>query len=352
MNSEEIAKIVGVSRSTVSRVINNYPNVPEKTREKVLKAIKEYNYEPNNSARVLAGKQTNTIGLFIVSICDNKNPRRIYQNNYFAPFVDAVIDEANTKDYYVLSHTIYKEEDYDKIQRTFSQKRIDGAIIIGTEDNTFLAARLDKCSYPIVLIDYDLNVIGEANKDHNNISVINSSDYEGTRSALNYLISLGHKDIGIIAGRTNTFSGRMRLKAFNDIMKSSMLGVKNEFVINGEFIKAKTYEEVKKLLKRGELPTAFFSCNDDMALAAMEAFQEEGIRVPEDISIIGFDDVPIVSQIRPALTTIRVPVYDMAAVSVNTIIESIENKTLDESKPYFMPTELCLRDTTTIPRKK
>jgi LacI family transcriptional regulator len=347
MNSKEIAKIVGVSRSTVSRVINNYSNVPEETREKVMKAIKEYNYQPNNSARVLAGKQTNTIGLFIVSICDKDNPKRIYQNNYFAPFVDAVIDEANTRDYYVLSHTIYKEEDYSKIQNTFAQKRIDGAIIIGTEDNTVAASNLLNCEHPIVLVDYDFKEIVGKQHSKTNITVINNADYEGTEEAVKHLIKLGHKDIGIIAGRTNTYSGKSRLEAFNAIMEKSGLQVKEEFVLKGEFIKATTYKEVRKLVKAGKLPTAFFSCNDDMALVAMEVFQEEGIRVPEDISIIGFDDVPIASRIRPALTTVTVPVYDMAAKSVVSIISAIEQGDKGTIKSYIMPTKLSVRETTT-----
>src|SRR5690554_3710481 len=100
MKSDDIAKLAGVSRSTVSRVINNYPDIPQKTRDKVLKIIEEYQYEPNTSARVLAGKGTNTIGLFVVSLVENNNMNRIYQNNYFAPFVEAVIDTANASGYY------------------------------------------------------------------------------------------------------------------------------------------------------------------------------------------------------------------------------------------------------------
>src|SRR5690554_5964462 len=100
MRSEDIAKLAGVSRSTVSRVLNNYPDIPQITRDKVLKIIEEYNYEPNTSARALAGKAMNTIGFFVVSLDDQDNMNRIYQNNYFAPFVDAVIDTANGAGYY------------------------------------------------------------------------------------------------------------------------------------------------------------------------------------------------------------------------------------------------------------
>ncbi|WP_040952594.1 LacI family DNA-binding transcriptional regulator, partial [Gorillibacterium massiliense] len=135
MRSEDIARLAGVSRSTVSRVINNYPNVPEKTRIKVMKIIEQYHYEPNISARVLAGKGTNTIGLFVVSFADKTSVNRIYQNSYFAPFVDALVDTVNAMGYYVLIHTVYSEADYFKIKQAFQQKRIDGCVIVGTQGN-------------------------------------------------------------------------------------------------------------------------------------------------------------------------------------------------------------------------
>ena len=115
MKSEEIARIAGVSRSTVSRVINNYSNVPDDTKKRVLEVINKYNYQPNTCARVLAGKKSNTIGLFIVSIADANNPNRLYNNNYFTQFVDAVVDCANSKGYYVLVNIIYCENDYNRV---------------------------------------------------------------------------------------------------------------------------------------------------------------------------------------------------------------------------------------------
>ena len=135
MRSEEIAKLAGVSRSTVSRVINNYSNVPQATRDKVMKVIRKYNFEPNMSARVLAGKGTDTLGLFLFSIYDKKNPLRVYGNSYFGPFLDAVVDTRNYKGFYILIHTIYTPQECRYIDQTFSQKRIDGGIIIGTESS-------------------------------------------------------------------------------------------------------------------------------------------------------------------------------------------------------------------------
>ncbi len=344
MKSEKIAKLAGVSRSTVSRVINNYPNVPQETREKVMKVIEKYHYEPNTCARVLAGKATNTIGLFVISMTDQENPNRIYQNNYFAPFVDAVVDCANVLGYYVLIHTVYRTEDYLKVKQAFSQKRIDAGIMIGTEKDQEILHSIVEMGYPTAIIDYDAEEITAQEEKYGNLVIINSTDYEGTTQAINYLIQLGHRDIGIIKGRLNTYSGKVRFAAYVDALEKKGLPVNEDFIIEGAFLKKAAYEGTEKMVHRGKLPTALFSSNDDMALSAMEVFKYNGIRVPEDISVIGFDDVPVISQITPALTSVKVPVYEMAKKAVEAVIEMHAQEQYRLQK-YVVRTELMLRET-------
>lgn len=200
MKSDDIARLAGVSRSTVSRVINNYPNVPEKTREKVLKVIKKYNYEPNTSARILAGKANNTIGLFVISISEHDSPGRIYRSTYYSSFINAVVDVANTRGYYVLVHTIYSGKDYSKINHSFLQKRISGGILVGNEKDSCAIKKITDMGYPIAVVDYDPKEIERHKMKDSNLIVVNSMDFEGTVQALNYIIGLGHNDIGIITG--------------------------------------------------------------------------------------------------------------------------------------------------------
>lgn len=344
MKSEEIAKIAGVSRSTVSRVINNYSNVPEDTKKKVLEVISKYNYQPNTCARVLAGKQNDTIGLFIVSIADAENPNRLYNNNYFTQFVDAVVDCANARGYYVLVNIIYCENDYNRVSEVFMQKRIDGGIVIGTEHDAGILINVSKRGYPIALIDYDAEEIKKQKLDNDNLIVISSNDYEGAVSAVEYLIGLGHKEVGFLAGRLTTFSGRQRYDAFFDTMKKHGLPVNEEFVLHGDFIKSKTANEVKKLIQTGKLPTAIFSSNDDMAITAMDLFKENGIKVPEDISIIGFDNIPLSSLIRPALSTVSTPVYDMVDKTVTELIANIRKNKRGFSS-YRYDSKIIVRET-------
>lgn len=346
MRSEDIAKLAGVSRSTVSRVINNYANVPEETRAKVLKIIEQYQYEPNTSARVLAGKGTDTIGLFIVSTAEQADVNRIYDNSYFARFVDAVVDHANKSGSYVLIHTVYSQADYLKVKQAFLQKRIDGGIIVGTEKDPDLVKELAGLGAPLVLIDYDISEIIENRLDKNHLSVINSKDYEGTMAAMQHLIDLGHREIGMLCGRMNTFSGRERYKAYEAAMRENGLRIDDSFVLRGGFLKQSAYEEAVRLVRSGRLPTALFSANDDMAISAMQAFAEHGIRIPEDLSIAGFDDVPSASLMTPKLTTVRLPIYDISKAAVENIIRMQNNGGGSSFGTVSFPAELIVREST------
>ncbi|MNW37944.1 transcriptional regulator, LacI family [Fontibacillus panacisegetis] len=343
MRSEDIAKLAGVSRSTVSRVINNYSNVPEATRAKVLRIIEQYHYEPNSFARALAGKRTDTIGLFAISMNEKADASRIYQNSYFAPIVDLVVDTANARGFYVLIHTVYSPSDFQKIKQAFQQKRIDGGILVGTQKDIELVRELVSQDSPLVLIDYDISEIMAERLNKNHLAVINSMDYEGTVQAIEYLIKLGHREIGIIKGRINTFSGRERYMAFENTLQSHGLPVRDEFILEGDFLKETAYLETAKLANSGNLPTALFCSNDDMAISAMEAFAAQGISVPDQVSIIGFDDVELASRINPKLTTVRLPIDEMAKASVEKVISLC-----DAVEPTFstvsFPAHLVIRD--------
>lgn len=334
MKSEEIARLAGVSRSTVSRVINNYPNVPEKTRERVMKVIREYHYEPNQSARVLAGKRTNTIGLFLYCTYandDNKSPYRIYGNSYFAPLVDAFVDIGNAMGYYMLVSTIYRPDECWRIRQTFSQKRIDGGIIIGTEKSQELESILSQFSHPIVLMDSDPEAIRKIINAKARVAVINSNDEKGIFEAVDYLVSLGHREIGMIVGRTTTYSGLVRRNSFVKRLEYHGLSLDERFMLNGDFTGRTTVAEIENLIDSGRLPTALIASNDEMATAAIETFKNHDIRVPEDISIIGYDDALESAVGKPSLTTVKVPFFDMAKQALEMLSQLIET-----DKPKFM----------------
>jgi LacI family transcriptional regulator len=341
MRSEDIAKLAGVSRSTVSRVLNNYPDIPQRTREKVLRIIEQYHYEPNTSARALAGKGTDTIGLFVVSMAERLTGNRIYQNHYFAPIVDTVIDTANAA-LCACSYRLHAGR-LSEDKQAYQQRRIDGGIIVGTQKDTERIAEIARLGKPFVLIDYDTSELSDQTLDKYPMSIINSDDFAGACDAMRYLIQLGHRRIGHIRGRMNTYSGRQRFLAYETIMKEYGLPYDDRDIVDGDFLKDFAYEQIVRMLKLERMPTALFSANDDMALAAIQALHDNGIRVPDDISIIGFDDIPIASQFIPSLSTVRLPIYDMSKEAVNQIVGMCSSGTPSPLSSIF-PAELIIRD--------
>lgn len=321
MKSEDIAKLAGVSRSTVSRVINDYSNVPAATRERVMRVIEEMGYEPNTSAQILAGKSINTIGLFVVSMYDRAN---IYRSDYYSSIINAAVDAANSSGYYVLIHTVYSARDYYRISQTFLQKRIGGGILVGNEKDTGEICKLLQTGVPIGIVDYDFAQLDGKTGPDQNLFVINSDDYGASRNAVYRLHDMGRRRIGVLVGRLQTYSGRCRYQGYLDAMRELALRVENDFVLHGDFSYPVAKERVLALAASGSLPDAFVAGNDGMAMAAMDALRERGVSVPGEVSVIGFDDMPAASQISPALSTYRVPLYEMVTRVTGRVIEHIE----------------------------
>ncbi len=323
MKSEDIARLAGVSRSTVSRVINNYPNVPDATRQKVMRVIEEMGYEPNTSAQILAGKANNTIGLFVVSIYNRDN---IYQSSYYSSIINAAVDASNSNDYYVLIHTVYSAQDYYRISQAFLQKRISGGILVGNEKDTAQIQKLMHTGVSIGIVDYDLAELEGKWQGNENLVVINSDDYNAARDAVHRLVAAGRKKIGVMVGRVQTHSGRQRYQGYLDAMNELGLPVDDAFVLHGDFLHETAREQTMRMLSGGRLPDAIVSGNDDMAIAMMEIFREHNISVPHDISIVGFDDIPAAEMVSPGLSTYRVPLYDMVTRVTQKVIAHIEGR--------------------------
>ena len=344
MKSEDIAKIAGVSRSTVSRVINNYSNVPEETKEKVMKVVREYNYMPNTFARTLAGKKSNTIGLFFVITGETFQNSRIARNDYFASYLSFLVDIANGMDYYVLVNTIRIESEYDKVNQAFMEKRIDGGILIGTQDDTLSKMHLDTIQAPMVIFDYDVEKLHEQGYKRNDITLVNSMDSSGIDKAVAYLKDKGHKKIGFIKGNLHTRSARVRYQGFIDAMAKYGLEVDDRYIVEGEFSVKVAYKGIKEAIGRKQLPTAYISSNDYMALEAIKALQEEGYKVPEDIAMIGFDNVHMTEQSRPPMTSLEPRFYDMARKAVELLDNKLHNPEDLSQDTYDFGVDIIVRE--------
>ncbi|MBU3192219.1 LacI family transcriptional regulator [Clostridium bowmanii] len=345
MNSIDIAKIAGVSRSTVSRVINNYDNVPEETRKRIQEIIRENNYVPHASARMLAGAKNRVIGLFIIDMKVDSNGKQVTGSSYFSPFLGSVIDNASKLGYNVLVSIVSKQKDYKKVKETFYNKTISGGIFIGEKNGESEIKDIIRSGYRVALLDQSVKLDEEV---YSKCIIVNADNYCGAYKATNYLIELGHSKIAHIIGISENLSGIERLDAYKKALTDAGIPIKNNFIVKGDFTISGGYNATKKLLQK-EIPTAIFCGNDNMAIGALNAIKETNLKVPEDISIIGFDDIEVARYISPSLTTVKMNLLEMASIATNTLITSIENDS-NFSANYTLPIDLVKRNSCKTPK--
>ena len=334
MNSSDIAKLANVSRSTVSRVINNYSNVPEKTRKKVQAIIDEYGYTPNLSARSLAGKVSNIIGIFIGDFEEKSLKNSPGDNSpYHAELVIRIVQECKKRKYMTLVNSISKLDELLQINQYFDNNLIYGGVFIGFPYHMEELKTLALKNYNVVLID-QIKFEDDKNLEMN---LINSNNFLGGYEITKYLIESGHKEIAHIGGdcRLSSFE---RKDGYFSALKDYGIEKKDCLIRCGNFKEEKAYSETKKMLKNNR-PTAIFAANDVMALGASRAIKELGLKIPEDISIIGFDNLKFWETLSfenqeflLGLTTMEIDMKDLAG----KIISSLFLKNKREHK-YCLP---------------
>ncbi len=338
MNSNEIAKLAGVSRSTVSRVVHNYTNVPEETKKHVLEIIEKYNYVPHASARVLAGVKSKTIGLFMVDKKNNTEGHKVSMSTYFSPFMSGVIDNANEKGYNVLVFAIGKTSDFKNVRDVFYNETISGGIFIGQQNDNEIDD-IVQSSFKTVLIDRSFD---KDDKSIKNSIIVNADNFNGAYEATKYLIDLGHRKIAHISGYAGQLSTTDRLNGYKAALTKHEICVDPKMIVRGDFMREGGYTATKKLMAQSE-PTAIFFGNDSMAMGGMRALEEMGLKIPDDISIVGFDDIEISSYLQPALTTVHMPIEVMSTNAVNILIDAIEGDA-DYYARYVIPVNLIERN--------
>ncbi|MCA0757708.1 LacI family transcriptional regulator [Paenibacillus sp. N4] len=317
IKSIEIARLAGVSRSTVSRVINNYANVPAETREKVMNVIREYNYVPNVSAQVLAGKKARTLGLFLIA------PGHVSGDILTNMLMVSVIENASAHGYYVLTHIIRDAGDTDtvkSVREIFYQRRIDGGIFIGADNREPFIEELIAEGFIVGVVDQE-----QPDEPQPNRIAVRFDNESGMKQAVSYLAGLGHTRIGVINGDMKRLSGPAKYEGFLKAMQACGLQVNPDWVLDGSFHEDSGYEAIQAFLgKKAERPTAIIAANDSVAFGAIRALRELGLTVPEDISVVGFDDHALSERHHPALTTVRVDFGGMLAQLTSALIGKIE----------------------------
>ncbi|MBZ4663888.1 MAG: transcriptional regulator, LacI family protein [Caloramator sp.] len=324
----DISKETGFSPTTVSKALNNYPDVSEKTKKIILEKANEMGYIPNSHARILTTKKSWTIGILF----DEK-----LNVGMKHPFFNAVIEsfkknvEARGYDLLFISKDIGGDRitylDHCKI------RGVDGVIIITSDPQNNEIQELINSDFPCVLIDNECS----------RASSVHSDDIQGCYLAIEYLYSLGHRRIAHIYGSLDTFAGQARYNEFLNVIRRFKLEKKDEYLVDGGYFSYEGgYNAMKKLLELKEPPTAVFASGDFMAIGAINAIKDRGLRVPQDISVIGYDDLDLCKYITPKLTTIRQNTDLIGENAAEILINAIDKKNSRTS--VIVPVELVIRD--------
>ena len=310
----EIAKIAGVSPTTVSKVINNYPDVSDKTRAKIKKILEEENFLPNSQAQFLSTKKTWTLGIvYFEDLGVGLN------HPFFSGVIEAFKRQSDKYGYSLLFGSKNDRLKNDTFLEYFKYRCVDGIAIICTDPNDKETLELIESDFPIVVIDM-------FNK---NTSTVTSDNVQGCSLALNYLYKLGHRKIAHIQGvaQADNWPSSIRKKTYIEVMKKLNLDIPEGYIVDGvNFDVSGGYDAMKELLSLKDRPTAVFASGDKLAIGAIDAIKDAGLRVPEDISVIGFDNIEIAKYVTPKLTTIRQNCQEIGEAAVDILIEQINKK--------------------------
>lgn len=323
---EDIARLSGVSRSTVSRVINADINVKEETRQKVLKVIQGINFQPNLAARSLAMGRTNIIGLVIpagVSV--------LFIDPYFPQFIQGVATACNMHAYSVMLWLAEPEYERRTISQILHNGLVDGVVVSSALMDDPITNSLYDSKMPFIQVGRHPRL------DINSVDVDNT---RASREATTHLYRLGRKSVATITGPLNQVAGFDRLQGYRLALQDLHQPYRPELVVEGDFTELGGYTAMLRLLPVE--PDAVFVASDTMAAGAFRAIQEANLCIPEDIAIIGFDDIPAASKMNPPLTTVRQPVRSLGSLAVETLIDIIDHPGA-ETRHILLDTELVIR---------
>ncbi len=328
----EIAKESGVSRSTVSRVINNDPRVSPETRLRVQEVIRRLNYQPNPMARSLAGGRSRIIGLVIPI-----GVGRIFADPYIPQLIQGVSSACSARNYLVMLWAAEPEDERSTMQKILQNRLLDGVIISSMLMDDPLLEALPGSQMPFVAIG--------RHPGNPHIHYVDVDNIRSSREMVEFMLRQGSRRPGTICGPLRMIAGVDRLQGYREALEQWDLPVQPERIVMGDFSEESGYAGMQKLLLQD--PDAVFAASDAMAAGALRAITEAGLQVPGDIALTGFDDMPFAARMSPPLTTVRQPILKVGAAAAETLINVIERDG-NELHQVILPTELIIRESCRI----
>lgn len=323
----DVAREADVSYTTVSRVINGKGYVRAATRERVLQAMTRTGYTVNRQARVLAGGRHQVIGLLVPEL----------DTSYVGEILRGIDEEIAAAGYDLMLYTTHRRRTRESIfVNSITTGMTDGLLMILPVDPAAYVTSIRRRDFPFVLIDHE----GLDNEGPS----IGATNREGAHQAMRYLIELGHRRIGFITGNMEMDCALERLAGYREALAEHGIPGDETLVAEGNFHRPLAFQRTRDLLGLADPPTAIFASNDVSAFGVMDAVRDIGLRIPDDVSVVGFDDIPDAQTSNPALTTVRQPMREMGARATRMLLERIAGEDLEPPR-IELPTELIVRDT-------
>lgn len=329
MTIDQVAELAYVSRSVVSRVLNDHPNVSDEARERVMKVIEEHDYRPNSVARSLATDRS-----FEISILTPRRGDESLANGYWPLLYSGIFEQCLERGY-VVSLSMVSPEMKDKIIDRAGDNRFDGHMLITQEVTGVVEDVLREREVPSVLIGHD--------SEWENLCSFDIDNTKGGYKAGAHLCELGYEDIGVILGTPELKETTDRREGLRAALQEAGCTVPDERVAVGDYSQESGYEIIQDWIANGSVPTALFCASDTMAMGALLALHQGGYEVPEDVAVVGFDGLPASQYTVPPLTTVRQPVYEKGKVAANVLISEIED-TESPPKHTELEPELVVRE--------
>jgi LacI family transcriptional regulator len=321
---KEVAREAGVSVATVSRVFNEKGPIREETRQRILEVALRLGYAPNATARSLITKKTGTLGVLLPDL----------YGEFFSEVIRGIDLAARRSGYHILVSSSHSDRSEVEAVLRALRGRVDGLIVMSPEaDARALEANLPG-TLPLVLLNCPVE--GAA------FDSINIDNYGGAAAMVRHLAALGHRRIAHVRGAAGNNDAWERLLGYRETLQAAAPEAR-ELVIEGDFSEDSGYRAGREILGLAPRPTAVFAANDATAIGLLSAFQEAGIRVPDDIAVAGFDDIPIARFLTPPLTTVGVAIADLGARAIQRLLEAMSHGDGRERQHAVLPTTLVIR---------
>jgi DNA-binding LacI/PurR family transcriptional regulator len=326
---EEIAALAAVSRSTVSRVLNDQPSVRPAVRARVLQVIQEHHYTPRAAARSLASSRTNAVGLLIPG-----SAAFVFSDAFFPQVIQGISEACNNHGYILMLSTVTPEMEHDFYERVLRGHHVDGVIVMN--------ANIDDPVLPLLIHDPTPLVLVGRHPYLRDLNSVDVENHEGALQAVRHVIGLGHIRIATITGPQHSSAAMDRRNGYKEALVEASLAIRPELIIEGDFTQEGGRQAMQTLLELAEPPTAVFVASDTMASGALQAARELGVRVPEDLALVSFDDLPFAPLLVPSLTTVHQPLYELGAAAADLLLKRLDRPEAPPER-VWLPTQLVIR---------